>query len=204
MNTKAEYLPFHAINEFMRPDFRLSLIKEILSALPGLGEKHNSRINHLLKNLIKVPGFRNSDKAPTLMKTLPTSKAFEKSPELVAAMLSAWADMNTDLRDRVFTLLKLRGWYLLPENQTISIEMLSTDQLKKWPVLPPEADRVNLPGFYIYWPNGEDYESMYKQFSQDNPDYEASIDKVSLMIIWLSLRLPYHMEDEVGEASNKA
>jgi hypothetical protein len=195
MNNTAEYLPFHAINEFMRPDFRLSLIRETLNALPNLPDEHNDRINRLTKQLVKVPGFRNSEKAPTLMKVVPMSKSFEKSAELVAAILAAWAEVNSDLRLQVFNLLKDRGWAILSTEQPLCIETLSPEIMQKWPVLPPEIDRTKLPGFYIRWPKGEDYEKLYDHYTKTYPTEEISIDKVSLMVVWLSLRLPYQMEE---------
>jgi hypothetical protein len=196
MNDHAAYLPFHAINEFMRPDFRLSLIRDTLNALPGLSEEHNSKINRLTKRLVKIPGFRNSEKAPALMKVIPMSKAFESSPELVAALLAAWSEANLELRTQVFNMLKERGWEFLSTDQPLTLEMLSADRLRKWPILPVEVDRTKLPGFYTKWPKGEDYEVLYKQFTEMYPEVEASIDKVSLMAVWLTLRLPYQMEDK--------
>ena len=195
MNNQAEYLPFHAINEFMRPDFRLSVVRDTLNALPDLSEEHNNRINRLTKKLVKVPGFRNSDKAPMMMKIIPMSKSFEKSPELVAAILAAWAELNADLRIRVYNLLKERGWSILSTDQPLNMDMISPELFQKWPVLPPEIDRTKLPGFFMRWPKGEDYESLYAQFTETNPNMEISIDKVSLMAVWLTLRLPYQMEE---------
>ena len=131
MNNQSEYLPFHAINEFMRPDFRLSVVRDTLNALPDLSEEHNNRINRLTKKLVKVPGFRNSEKAPTMMKIVPMSKSFENSPELVAAILAAWAELNADLRIRVYNLLKERGWSILSTDQPLNMDMISPELLHK-------------------------------------------------------------------------
>lgn len=195
MSDHTEYLPFHAINEFMRPDFRLSLIREVLNNLPNLSEEHNSRINRLIKKLVKIPGFRNSEKAPAFMKIVPVSKSFEKSPELVAAILAAWADSNADLRIQVYDILNVRGWAILSKEQQINLEMLSPEMLHKWPILPPEIDRTKLPGFYIHWPKGDNFETLYAHFTESYPEVEISIDKVSLMVVWLSLRLPYQLDE---------
>jgi hypothetical protein len=195
----AEFLPFHAINEFMRPDFRLSLIRDTLNALPRLSEEHNNKINNLSRKLVKVPGFRNSEKAPALMRVIPTAKAFEKSAELAAAILAAWCDSNDVLRDQVYDLLKSRGWACLEQNQTVDFETLSADFLISWPILPIHIDRTILPGFYIRWPEGDDYELLYSLFTHLYPDAQISIDQVSLMVVWLSLRLPYQMEEKNPE-----
>ncbi len=192
----AEFLPFHAINEFMRPDFRLSIVRDTLNALPQLSEEHNNRINSLTRKLVKVPGFRNSEKAPVLMRVIPTAKTFEKSADLVSAILAAWCDANQALRDQVHSLLKARGWDCLESNQPFNFEILSSDLLKTWPILPVDVDRTKLPGFYIHWPKGDDYEVLYTHFTELYPDTQISIDQVSLMVVWLSLRLPYQMEDK--------
>lgn len=195
MNKQTEFLPFHAINEFMRADFRLNVVRDTLNSLPNLSEEHNTRINRLIKKLIKVPGFRNSEKAPAMLKIIPTSKSFEKSPELVAAILSAWAELNSDLALRVFNMLIDRGWSTLSTEKPFSVDMISKELLQNWPIFPLDFDRTKLPGFYIRWPKGEDYENLYNQFKEVNSDIDASIDKVSLMAVWLSLRLPYQMEE---------
>jgi hypothetical protein len=51
-----------------------------------------------------------------------------------------------------------------------------------------------LPGFFTHWPNGEDFEILYSNFSELFPEAESSIDKISLMVVWLSMRLPYHVD----------
>ena len=105
MPEETEFLPFHAINEFMRPDFRLKVIRDTLTSpkqiFPNLMQ---AELNDKIKKRVSVPGFRTSDKAPAFMKVLPTSKAFEKNPDLVAVILSCWAEIQSELRDQVYTL----------------------------------------------------------------------------------------------------
>jgi hypothetical protein len=119
MVDKTEFLPFHAINEFMRPDFRLNVIRETLSAIPTSSESFISLLNHQIKNNVTVPGFRNSDKAPTFVKVIPTSKAFEKNPGLVVAILSCWAESNSELREQILHMLTIRGWKTIADNENL-------------------------------------------------------------------------------------
>ena len=200
MGPKAEFLPFHAINEFMRADFRLSVIKEVLSALPKLPDAQRSTIDHLTRKLVKVPGFRSSDKAPVIVKTLPLSKSFEKSPELVGAILAAWADLHNELRQQIYALLTARNWNIFPATESLNVETIATELLQNWAILPPELDRSKLPGFHIWWPKGEDFETLYNDFLTRHPDSDASLDQVALMTVWLTLRLPYHIEGEEEKA----
>jgi len=194
MPEKTEFLPFHAINEFMRPDFRLSVIREALTSLATLPESYANELNHQIKRTVTIPGFRHSDKAPALIKVLPTSKSFEKNPELVAAILACWAEHNPDLREKVYQLLKIQNWNMLTETDSMEVEQLSLDAIKEWPVLPINVNRAKLPGFYTHWPKDQDFETLYTKFTELYPESDASTDKVSLMAVWLSMRLPYQVD----------
>ena len=194
MAETTEFLPFHAINEFMRPDFRLAVIRETLSNQAKLNDPCSTELNQQIKKHVSVPGFRNSDKAPALVKVLPTSKAFEKHPEIVAAVLNCWVEIQPNLRDQVFELLKARNWPLFSEGETIDTSALNLELLKQWPIFPIKVNRSRLPGFYTHWPKGEDFEVLYANFSSLYPDSDASIDKVGLMAVWLTMRLPYKVD----------
>lgn len=199
MANTTEFLPFHAINEFMRPDFRLSIIRETLSTHTGVAELYINDLSQQIKTKVKVPGFRNSDKAPALVKVVPTSKAFEKYPDLVAALLSCWAEIQSELRQQVYELLKSRKWPLFPEGESIDIAAINMDLIKEWPIFPITINRAKLPGFFIHWPKGEDFETLYTNFTTLYPESDASIDKVSLMTVWLTMRLPYKVDTGIED-----
>lgn len=165
---KMEFIPFHAINEFMRTDYRIIFLRSTLLALPDLSSKTQASVNKLTKKHVTVPGFRNSSKAPASVKAVAMVKPFEKQPKLVAAIISAWAEANPELRQQIFDILSGFDWKLLP----------------------PEANRTRLPGFLTQWPEEEDYEIIYDTFIKTYPESEYGIDDVSLMAVWLSLRLP--------------
>jgi hypothetical protein len=196
MPEKTEFLPFHAINEYMRPDFRLKVIRETLTAQTNLEEHLSNDLNQHIRKRVTVPGFRNSDKAPALVKVLPTSKSFEKNPDLVAVILSCWVETQSELRDQVFTLLKSRNWQIVPETDGIDTDTLNTEMIKEWPVFPIHMNRAKLPGFFTHWPKGEDFETLYNNFAELFPDSDASMDKVSLMVVWLSMRLPFQVDSD--------
>ncbi len=197
MPEKTEFLPFHAINEYMRPDFRLKIIRETLGAQASLDERLSNDLNQQIKKRVSVPGFRHSDKAPALVKTIPTSKAFEKSPELVAIMLACWSETQPELRNQVYELLKSRYWPVYNETESMDLSSINLDLVNEWPIFPILVDRTRLPGFFIHWPKGEDFEVLYKDYTERYPNSEASIDKVSLMVVWLSMRLPYKVDSEL-------
>ena len=182
---KKEFLPFHAINEFMREDYRLTVIRGVLHALNQLPPDYRQAIEKQTKRSVKVPGFRNSTLAPAGVRVAPTSSAFQKYPDMVGAILAAWVELHTDLRQQVYELLTERGWDLLP----------------------PEANRAKLPGFMIHWPKGEDFEAINKAFKEKYPQESVSNDDISLMTVWLADRLPYKVEgedeDETEESLDK-
>lgn len=195
---QVDFLPFHAINEFMRSDFRLSVVKSALSALPSLPESHLNTINHLTKKLVKIPGFRHSDKAPTFVRAIPTAKAFEKNAELVAAVLAAWAESHASLRTQVFDVLVSRGWKTFPAEMHTLADVPTLKSAQDWGILPISADRAKIPGFLVYWPKVETFEVLYQSFTAKYPETQASLDETSLMAVWLAMRLPVNLVDEDG------
>ena len=172
-NSKVAFLPFHAINEFMTNEYRLVVIRTALEALPHLPENYRTPLDHFIQKFVQVPGFRDSRKAPAAVKARPLAVAFEKSPELVGAVISAWAESHAPLRQQLFDLLTSRGWEILPT----------------------EADRTKLPGFLTKWPKGEDFEILQAAFKEKYPENPAGPDDISLMCVWLAGRLPYEMQE---------
>lgn len=171
---KARFLPFHAINEFMRPDFRLAVVRAALQAAPTMPNDLRQPLDRLVKKAVRVPGFRDGSKAPTPLKVRPTAEAFEKNPDLVGAVLAIWAQSNTELGQQIYDLLVEKGWEILPV----------------------EANRAKLPGFMTVWPKGQDFGAINAAFHEKYPQAEASEDDVSLMVVWVSGRLPYEIEGD--------
>ncbi len=53
MPENTEFLPFHAINEFMRPDFRLSVIRDTLTSQEKLPEDLCKYLDEKIKKNVK-------------------------------------------------------------------------------------------------------------------------------------------------------
>jgi hypothetical protein len=176
---QVQFIPFHAINEFMVNDYRLHVIQMVFAGLDRLASERRSAINSLIKRYVQVPGFRNSLQAPAGIKARAAVSVFERRPELVAQVLQAWSELNLDLGQKVYDFLKAREWELLP----------------------PDADRTKLPGFLVVWPEGQDYDVLGEGFAQMFPDYSCQVNDLRLMIVWLANRLPYDMynEDDDGD-----
>lgn len=197
MNERISFLPFHAINEFMRDDFRLSVIRTVLKDMDTLRNDTTQNLNKLINKHVNIPGFRNTAKAPLAVKLLPLIKAFEKNPDLVAMILSAWAGGKPELRNEVYQILKIRNWSFFADEYELK------DILNDWRILPIDADRTKLPGFYTIWPKGETFELLYDTYVESFPESANSIDSVSLMVVWITMRLPYHVEEELNLEQEK-
>jgi len=173
-NKKASFLPFHAINQFMVPEYRLSVLQRVFGGFEKLPGPRKGALNGLVKRLVSVPGFRNSGVAPAPLKVKSSIGVFERNPEYTSQVIMAWSELNPELRQQVYDFLIARNWEILPA----------------------DADRTKLPGFLTTWPKGEDFDVLDKAFLEAHPDKSASDDDVRLMVVWLSGRLPYDMLDE--------
>jgi hypothetical protein len=172
------YFPFHAINEYMLPEFRLNVITTVLRDLAKLPGLRRATLNNMIKHSVTVPGFRNSSAAPLGVKVRGAVTTFERSPEFAAQVLQGWAELHADLRERVFAALQGRSFE---------------------EILPAEADRTKLPGFQTTWPKVETYEALDEAFYSTNPGFEATTDDIRLMVVWLVNRLPYDLFEEDDE-----
>jgi len=182
-NEKIAFVPFHALNEFMTPEYREEVLRVVFSKLNDLSQMRKSLVNRAVKNDVNVPGFRNSSLAPLALRVKGAAKAFAKKPEFTAQILSAWLELSPALSKRVYALLKERGWE----------------------VLPIEADRTRLPGFMVQWPAGESYDTLGQAFSERWPESTHDVNDIRLMIVWMSGRLPYNMDESgPGDSENEA
>ncbi|MEN4013442.1 MAG: hypothetical protein AB1453_04865 [Chloroflexota bacterium] len=173
---KASFIPFNAINQFMLPDYRSRLVQEVFSKFSQLPESRQAAINRLVKRLVKVDGFRNSVAAPATLKARAAIAPFERSPELVAQMCSAWCELHPSLAIKVHDFLKSRGWE----------------------VLPVEADRAVLPGFLTRWLEKDTFEALDDAFSAENPADDTHEYDLNMMIVWISGRLPVDLVSASG------
>ena len=179
---QAQFFPYHAINEYMLPDYRLKVIQTVYLGLDRLSNERRSAINGLVKRHVQVPGFRNSPQAPAGVKGRASVSVFERHPEFVAQILQGWSELQPDLRQKVYDFLKTR----------------------EWEVLPPEADRTKLPGFLPEWPKDQNYDVLENGFKEMFPDFQYQENDLRLMIVWLSGRLPYDLGEEEEEAEIEA
>jgi hypothetical protein len=171
---KISFLPFHAINGFMIPEYRLSVLQRVFNGMEKLPGARKSALNSLVKRYVSVPGFRNSFLAPLPLKIKGAVSTFERSAEFTAQVLMGWSELNPDLRQQVYDFLKDRNWEMLP----------------------PDADRTKLPGFLPHWPQGESFDVLDAAYNDTFANKTDSEDDVRLMVVWMSGRLPYDQDEE--------
>jgi hypothetical protein len=176
-DTKVEYVPFNAINEFMRPDFRARVLQLVFDQFSTLPETEQKSVNSLTRKFVAIPGFRNSSLAPASLKARSAVRPFENNAGFTGVVISCWASILFDLRSKTHAVLSDLGW----------------------PLLPADADRAKLPGFLTSWPKGQDFSSLNSAYREKYPEDGSSEDDISLMAVWLSGRLPIHEEDQIQD-----
>ncbi|HWQ47328.1 MAG TPA: hypothetical protein VN376_10690 [Longilinea sp.] len=170
---QVKFIPFHAINDMMLAEYRLQVLQWVFSKLDELPTDKKNAIQASVRRFAQVQGFRNAAMAPAPLRAKGSVKAFEQHPGFVSQILSAWAALQPQFAQRVYTLLEKRGWKLLPI----------------------ETEREKLPGFLTRWRKSEDFDVIHAAYREDNPEETNSDDDISLMVIWLSGRLPVDLVD---------
>ncbi len=174
---EVQFVLFHGIDQFMLPEYRHEVLVKVVGHLDELTPDRRGKIQNQIKRYVRLPGFRNSMLAPLAIKVKGCEAAFEKRPDFVAQVLMAWSELHPELRQQIYDLLVER----------------------KWELLPLDADRTKLPGFIAAWPKEETYDVLDAAYKEKYPESQAHEYDVRLMIVWMSGRLPYDMDEEEVE-----
>ena len=168
---KTQYLPFHAVNEFMRDDYRLTILQEVYTSLDQASAIHRQLITRTFAKGVQIPGFRNSSLAPLAIKIKNSTSLFERSADFAATIMECWSNLHPPLKKAMFTLLSEKGWN--PQ--------------------PLDIDRSLLPGFLTDWPKTDTFDVLIKGIQEAIPEMKESDDNISLMAVWVGNRLPYNL-----------
>jgi hypothetical protein len=49
----------------------------------------------------------------------------------------------------------------------------------------------------VEWPENDGFEVLTQAFREKNPEFSISDDEISLMVVWVSNRLPYEMVENL-------
>ncbi len=172
--SQIEYLPFHAVNEFMRDDYRMTILHEVFNGLEKCTSMQRQLILRLFSKGIQIPGFRNSSLAPLGMKIKNSTSLFIKSSEFSATIMECWSNLHPELKMIMLAQLTEHGWK--PQSA--------------------DTDRSLLPGFQIDWPKKDTFEVLIKEVRESHPEISESDDDISLMAVWIGNKLPYNLFTE--------
>ncbi len=178
---KQAFLPFHAVNEFMRDDFRMQVIQGVFSQVEKCASESRSRLIKLVNKGVQVPGFRNGNQAPVHIKVKNSQGYFEKSAEFAGVVMECWSQLHNDLRENLHALLLEYDWKIPALSEDLSL----------------------LPGFQVDWPKGQSFEYLCQTVREKYPDTQESDDEISLMVVWVGNRLPVNqpIENEDSDQS---
>ncbi len=176
---KIQYLPFHAVNEFMRDDYRLAVLHEVFAGIDKCQPMQKQLIMRLFSKNVTIQGFRNSSLAPLAMKVKNSPSLFERSAEFSGTVMECWSNLHPELKEAMVDLLAEKGWN--PQPVTL--------------------DRSLLPGFQTDWPKADTFENLISGIKEAHAGMEESDDNISLMAVWVGNKLPYNLfaEESKGQ-----
>ena len=171
MTEEQNYYPFSAVNDFMRDDYRLTVLNEVFNRLDAVPASQKQLIGRLVSKGVQIQGFRNSNLAPAAMKAKRAATLFENLPHFSGQVLEAWSRLHPALRLEMDSLLTERGWQVMEDNTDLSL----------------------LPGFKPGWPKTDTFQVLIDAARVRLPDMQETDDDISLMAVWVGNCLPYEL-----------
>ena len=161
-------LPMISLNVFLLPDFRREILTTVLNEKDTLSPENKRELTQAIREFVKISGFRNPLAAPQALQVRAMESPFEKESRFVKAILSSWADINSDLQANLQSVIPELGFE-------------TNDQAPLYP------DPEN--AFALGWPEDLSFEKLADLVKQKT-EIDASSDAISLMTVWLTGRLP--------------
>jgi len=161
-------LPMISLNVFLLPDFRREILTTVLNEKDTLSPENKRELTQAMREFVKISGFRNPLAAPQALQVRAMESPFEKESRFVKAILSSWADINSDLQANLQSVIPELGFE--PNDQA-----------------PLYSDPEN--AFALGWPEDLSFEKLADLVKQKTK-IDASSDAISLMTVWLTGRLP--------------
>ncbi len=158
-------LQFNAVYEVMSQAYREEVVSRALSFRGNLSSEASSALNSAIqKSRIRVNGYRAPHQAPHTLLRGPISQILDLHPELAGAVLRAWAESQSALRDKIADHLKNAGLAAeYPDFQAGKFR-------RRWPI--------------------DDWRSQRDKFIQENVADDISEDDAALMLCFVTGRVP--------------
>lgn len=161
-------LPMISLNVFLLPDFRREILSTVLNEKDALSPENKQELTQAIREFVKISGFRNPLAAPQALQVRAMESPFEKESRFIKAILSSWADINSDLQTNLQS--------VIPE--------LDFEPNHQAPLYPDPEN-----AFALGWPEDLSFEKLADLVKQKT-EIDASSDAISLMTVWLTGRLP--------------
>ena len=161
-------MPMVSLNVYLLPDFRREVFNKVLRNLEQLSPETRQELTQMIKEFVKISGFRNPLSAPQTLVVRNLEAAFEKESRVVKAVISAWAETEPDLQAALKSSLPELGF---PVNE----------QAPGY----PDPENAFLPD----WPQDLSFDKLADQVRQKTQT-SASNDEIALMAVWLTGQLP--------------
>jgi hypothetical protein len=153
-------------------------LNKVIGGLNRQTNRNAGILKSLIKRYIQVPGFRDASKAPAALIARNAEKPFGQASDFAGRLVACWTDLHPELAAEIHALLEERRW---PD------------------LLPLNADRNEMPGFYASWPPDETFETILAAYKEKYPDSITGDYDISLMTVWLGGRLPFDNGSEEEE-----
>jgi mannose-6-phosphate isomerase class I len=161
-------LPMISLNVYLLPEFRRDIFTTVVDHWDIFSPEKKRELTQAIKEFVKISGFRNPLAAPQPLLVRAMEAPFEKESRFVKTILSAWAEVNSDLQAKIEPLLSEFGF-----------------ETNGQALLYPDPDNA----FLVGWPEELSFEKLADLLKQKS-NLEASPDEISLMTVWLTGRLP--------------
>ena len=172
-----ELKPMVALNVYLTPEFRRQILSEVLEQKDALNPETRTKLFSILKDKLKVSGFRSFNNAPKSLTVRAMESLFEKDSNFISAVLTAWTELNQSKTKHLYSLLKSLGFAVRAADAEYS-------------------DSEN--SFLVGWPADVTYETLYKTANEQDKAFRLSSDELALFTIWKTGLLPGEFSSETN------
>ena len=171
----SELQPMVALNVYLTPEFRRQVLSNVLEQKDALNPETRKQLFSILKDKLKISGFRSFVNAPKGLTVRAMESLFEKDSSFIASVLVSWAELAEAKTTQVNPMLQSLGFNLQASEEAY-------------------ADTENC--FSIGWPVGVTFESLYNKATELDKAFPLSSDELALLTIWKTGTLPGEFASE--------
>ena len=171
-----ELKPMVALNVYLTPEFRRQVLSDVLEQKDALNPETRTALFSILKDKLKVAGFRSFINAPKVLTLRAMESLFEKDSNFVASLLTSWTELIQAKTNQLDSLLESLGFTIRAEDAEYS---------------DPENS------FMVGWPADVTYESLFVN-ANERKALQLSSDELALLTIWKTGLLPGEFSSETN------